>query len=292
MTSGEATVLIVGADGQIGRELLAGLPRQCISALGTTRHRERVGPDRIYLDLEDDLGGWQCPGNIRSAVLAAAVTRLDVCERAPDAARRINVTANLALADRLADRGIPVLFLSSNQVFDGSRPHRRADEPTSARTMYGRQKAEVERYLLERYDNASILRLTKVVTPQLPLLCQWSSALRAGSPVRPFRDVVIAPLPAGFVVETIARMIERRPAGVMQASGPRDVPYADVALHIARRLGADPALVQPQDSSAAGLLPIFAPRNTTLDTSRLRDELGLIPPEPWPIIDSTILASV
>jgi dTDP-4-dehydrorhamnose reductase len=292
MTSGEATVLVVGADGQIGRELLAGLPRLGIPALGTTRHRDRVGAGRIYLDLEDDLSGWRCPGNIRSAVLAAAVTRLDVCEREPEATRKINVVASLALADRLAARGIPFIFLSSNQVFDGSTSHRRSDEPTSPRTVYGCQKTQVERYVLERYDTAAILRLTKVVTPQLPLLCQWSSALDAGSPIRPFRDLVIAPLPIGLVVETIARMIERRPAGVMQASGPRDVAYADVALHIARRLGADPALVQPQDSSAAGLPPIFAPRNTTLDTSRLRNELGLIPPEPWPTIDSTILASV
>jgi dTDP-4-dehydrorhamnose reductase len=292
MTSGEATVLVVGGDGQIGRELLAGLPRHGIPVLGTTRHRERVGPGRIHLDLEDDLSSWRCPGNIRAAVLAAAVTRLDVCEREPEAARRINVAANVALADRLADQGVPVIFLSSNQVFDGSTSHRRADEPTSPLTTYGRQKAEVERYLLERYDNASILRLTKVVTPQLPLLCQWSSALRAGSPVWPFRDVVMAPLAVGFVVETIARMAERRPVGVLQASGPRDVPYSDVALHIAGRLGVDPALVQPQNSSDAGLLPIFAPRNTTLDTARLREELGLIPAEPWPAIDSTILASV
>jgi len=292
MNGNGARALVIGADGQIGRALVSGLPRYGIPTLGTTRRPDRVGPDHIYLDLDGDLSAWRCPDAISTAILAAAVTRIDACERAPEAARRVNVAANLALADRLVERGVHVLFLSSNQVFDGSRPHRRADEPTSPRTVYGCQKAEVEHYVLERYDTAAILRLTKVVTPQLPLLCQWSSALRAGSPVRPFRDLVIAPLPVGFVVDTIARMIERRPAGVMQASGPRDVPYADVALHIARRLGADPALVQPHDSSATGLLPLFAPRNTTLDTSRLRDELGLIPPEPWPTIDSTILASV
>jgi len=76
-------------------------------------------------------------------------------------------------------------------------------------------------------------------------------------------------------------MLEQRPAGVMQVSGPRDVAYQDVALHIARRVGADEALVQPQDSSEAGLPPIFAPRYTTLDTTRLQRELGLIPPDAW-----------
>ena len=115
------------------------------------------------------------------------------------------------------------------------------------------------------------------------------AALRGGVPVRPFRDLVIAPLPAGFVVEAVAAMVTCRPAGVLQASGPVDITYADVALHIARRVGADPRLVRPQDSSDTGLPAIFAPRNTTLDTSRLRDELGLIAPDVWSAIDSSLL---
>jgi dTDP-4-dehydrorhamnose reductase len=281
-------VLVIGADGQIGRELVAGLPRHGLATIGTTRHRQRVSPDRVYLDLEGDLDAWPCPENIGTAILAAAVTRLDACERDPEATTRINVASNLALADRLSARGIHVIFLSSNQVFDGIRPYRQASEPASPRTHYGRQKATVEHQLLARHGRASILRLTKVVTPGLPLLGDWARALRSGSPIRPFRDMVIAPIPVAFVVETIARMVQQRPAGVTHASGPVDVAYADVARYIARRLGAEPGLVQPWNASDAGFPPAFAPRHTTLDTTRLRDELGLIPPDVWPTIDAVL----
>jgi dTDP-4-dehydrorhamnose reductase len=284
------TVLVIGADGQIGRALVAGLAQHGLVALGTTRHREGVGPGRVYLDLEGDLNAWRCPGTIGAAILAAAVTRLDTCERDPEATDRVNVAANLALADVLAKRGIHVVFLSSNQVFDGSRPHRRAGELTSPRTVYGRQKAEVEGRLHARDGRASILRLTKVVTPGLPLLSDWSRALVSGSPIRPFRDMVIAPLPVSFVVEVVARIVQQRTAGIVQASGPVDVPYADVALHLAQHLGADSRLVQPIDSSGAGLPAIFVPRHTTLDTGRLRNELALIPPDLTAVLQSSFPA--
>ena len=41
----------------------------------------------------------------------------------PRASAYVNVAQTLALADRLIGRGIPVLFLSTNQVFDGTVPN-------------------------------------------------------------------------------------------------------------------------------------------------------------------------
>ena len=288
MNGGAGQVLVIGADGQIGRALVAGLAARGHAALGTTRRRERAGPERLHLDLEDGLQDWRPPEPVAAAVLAAAITKLDACERDPSATARVNVEANLALADRLAALGTYVIFLSTNQVFDGTRPHRLASEPTSPRTQYGRQKAEVERRLLQAHPTAAVLRLTKVVTPGLALLNGWVEALRSKAPIRPFRDVMTAPVPVSLVVEAVARMVEQRPAGVMQVSGPRDVAYADVALHIARRVGADEALVQPHDSSDAGLPAMFAPRHTTLDTTRLQQELGLIPPDAWSAVDAAL----
>ena len=282
-------VLVVGGDGQIGRALVAGLPGHGLAAIGSTRQPEQAGPNRVFLDLEGNLDGWICPEPIQAAVLAAAVTKIDACERDPEATARVNVGANLTLANLLASRGVYVVFLSSNQVFDGTRPHRLVSEPTSPQTVYGRQKAEVESRLLARDGKAAVLRLTKVVTPGLPLFNAWAASLRSGEPVRPFRDLVMAPLSVSFVVDVVAALVKCRPAGLLQASGPVDVTYADVAIHIARRVSADPTLVRPQDSSDNGLPAIFAPRNTTLDTSRLQNELGLIPPDVWSAIDSSLL---
>jgi hypothetical protein len=63
----------------------------------------------------------------------------------------------------------------------------------------------------------------------------------------------------------------------------------DVALDIALCAGASEGLVRPQLSADVGVPAILAPRNTTLDTSRLRDEMGSSAPDVWPAIDSSII---
>jgi dTDP-4-dehydrorhamnose reductase len=283
-----ATVLVTGADGQIGGELVRGLRRHGLSAVGTTRRREHVRPDRIYLDLADDPARWELPDGVEAAVLAAAVARFDACERDPEGTERVNVAANLALAEALLRRGAYVVFLSSNQVFDGTEARRLASDPPAPRTVYGGQKAVVERHLLANRGAAAVLRLTKVVTPGLPLFNGWAEALRTGSPIQPFRDMVLAPISVALVTGAVARMIERRSPGIVQASGPRDIPYSEVGCYIARTVGAEAELVQPRSFADAGLPTSFAPRHTTLDTTRLREELGLVPADVWTAIDEAL----
>ena len=88
----------------------------------------------------------------------------------------------IALIDRLAARGIYTLFLSTNQVFSGERPHVPADAPVSPVSEYGRQKAEAERVLRSRMANGApigVLRLAKVVSPGMALVTNWRQELTA-----------------------------------------------------------------------------------------------------------------
>jgi dTDP-4-dehydrorhamnose reductase len=133
-----------------------------------------------------------------------------------------------------------------------------------------------------------VVRLTKVLPAGIPLFRGWADDLKAGNPVRPFRDMVMAPVPLGFVAEGIARVVEARVSGVIQVSGERDVTYAEAAVRLASRLGADHRLVRPQATGDLGLCRAFAPTHTTLDTTRLRDELHLCPPDVWSTIDGSL----
>jgi len=65
------------------------------------------------------------------------------------------------VTERLQVQGSFVIFLSSNQVFDGTTPYRHSDEAVCPLNEYGRQKAAFENWLLGRSKPAAILRLTK-----------------------------------------------------------------------------------------------------------------------------------
>lgn len=284
MARPEADVLIVGGDSLIGGHAARRLAGVGLTVHATTRRTDDAlrSPDRPFVDLAAREWSGLDDTRYRTAVLCAAVARLADCRRDPDGAAAVNVTGTLALARRLAERGTRVLFLSTNQVFDGTAAPRQADAPACPVTEYGRQKTAAEAGILA-LPGAGVLRLTKIVHRGMALFDGWVADLRAGRPIAPFGDFRFAPVEVGLVAETILRLCRLEAAemaGIWQLSAPADITYADAARHIAERLGCDPALVRPVFGVAAGALGgDLPPPFSALDSGRIRDRLGLAPPD-------------
>ena len=85
------------------------------------------------------------PEGVKCACIFVAVARLAACEADPVGSAPSMSNRRSLLIDLLAARGIYTLFLSTNQVFGGDRPHVPADTPTSPVSEYGRQKAKPKR---------------------------------------------------------------------------------------------------------------------------------------------------
>ena len=287
-TVSQRDVLVVGADGILGRHLVELLEQTGCVVWKTSRRSEFAGPQCFKVDLAGEAADWQLPPvPSYAAVICAAVPAVATCEADPQATARVNVTGTVTLARLLTAKGIFTVFPSSNMVFDGARPNCRSDEPVCPCTEYGRQKALAEQQLSSLGDRVAIVRFTKILSPNLPLIAGWIQALRSGHEVYPFSDMVMAPVPVTFAVEVLRQIAERHLPGVFHVSGDPDVSYAEVARHLASRLGADPALVVPVSSESRGLPARAIAKHTTLATSRIRSVLGMQPPSVWEAIDET-----
>jgi dTDP-4-dehydrorhamnose reductase len=160
--------------------------------------------------------------------------------------------------------------------------------PRAPVSEYGRQKAEAEaglELLLARDAPVAILRLSKIVSPDMALIHGWVRSLRAGEPITPFADMMMAPVETRLVCEVIAALMQARATGIFQLTGPTDVTYEAAARHIADRIGAAQSLIEPIPAASAGMPPGATPRHTTLDSQALRDRFGIVPPDPWAVID-------
>jgi len=273
------SILVIGADGLIGRALVERLERSGRGCVATTRRRPATGPRRIHLDLEST-ETWNIPLGVDSAILCAAITGEERIRDDPVRAAAVNVRSAIQLSRRLAAEGIFVTFLSSSLVFDGEVPRVPPAARTNPRTAYGRLKADSERRLQGEIDGLAIVRLSKVFSSGSPLLRAWRNMLSAGCKVEALSDYPCAPLDLTDSVDAISRVASECRRGIWQLSPYDDVSYEEIAREVARRCGADSRLVEPVPSSER-LGRTHVPAHATLDTARAREELGCeFPPMP------------
>ncbi len=283
--------LLVGGDSEIGSGTADLLKGQGVAVVTTTRRADRRADDVALLDLSQPLDTWEPPAGTAAACIFAAIARLAVCADDPEGSAFINVDQTLALTERLVSRGSYVLFLSTNQVFDGNVAHVPADAESCPVSEYGRQKAKTEaalKAMMGRGAPVAILRLAKVVSSDMALVRDWAGTLRAGQPIRAFHDMPMAPVPTEIVSEAIGKLLQDRARGVFQLSGPRDVSYFEVGCHVAERVGAPLSLVESASALDAGQPPGSTPVHTTLDSSALAERYHLVAPDVWAIVDGVI----
>lgn len=279
-------MLIIGINSAIGQAFAKALVERGDIVHGTTRREPAISSyPSVFLDLA-------APDAMRTAlpaadvaVFCAAMARFADCRAEPGRAHHVNVEAPVALARRLLDRGTRVVLLSTGAVFDGRRPRRHADEPTCPTSAYGRLKVEAEAQFLALGSAASVLRLSKVLTPQLPLFSGWLSAFSQNQRVQAFTDLHFCPLPMADVVGALLALISDG-GGIYQASGSDDIAYSEAARHLARRNGADPRLVDPRCAADHGIPSEEILRYTSLDTCRLSALTGFNPPSPFAVLNS------
>lgn len=276
-SSAAAVDLVIGADGLIGGALLRYLGDSGVPVLGTTRRAE-ARPGILPLDLAQVGPEWRPPAEVGVAYLTAAVAQLSRCENDPVGAQRVNVDGALRIAAALIASGGFVVFLSTSLVYDGTRPAVPADASTCPVTIYGKQKALAEAGLLALGSAVAVVRITKVVAPRQGVFDAWQQALDRGESIEPFSDMVMAPVSLPFTVAALVAIGRHRQGGIWQLSGPADLSYAEAARHLLRCRGLPETRLRPTTARERGLSPSLVPRHTSLDTSRLEQELGLVPP--------------
>lgn len=269
----DTVTLIVGSDSFIGSALMAYLQSTGEPVAGTTRRYNELDISHGYLDLYKDIRGWKCPWPVNAAVICAGVTGLEACRQDPAGSFRINVEGIYSLIENLVERGVFVIYLSTNHVFDGSVPYRLPDDTTSPITEYGRQKAEVEKRISKFGNYVSIVRFTKVLGSESSILSEWRKALKNKQVIYPFSDMFMAPVPLFFAISVLDKVRLTHFSGILQVSGNRDISYADSAYRGAELLGGESSLVQP--------IRISSKKYSSLNCSSLRKPfaIGILPKE-------------
>jgi dTDP-4-dehydrorhamnose reductase len=276
--------LLIGGDSELGAATYRYFKANGLNVQATTRRRALVSPERPFFEILHSLDEWTIDPGPEAACIFLSVARLRDCAADPVGSAKVNVGQTLRLVDKLIAKGTYVLFLSSNQVFDGEVPHVLADTAPCPVSEYGRQKAETEAAIRERIAKGApvaILRLSKVFASNNQLIEEWIQTLLSGKPIQAFDDMTVAPIPVDHVIDAISALLKNKLSGIYQLTGPHDVAYSEIGRYLATELGANPELVEPISAYSIGMPKGSTPRHTTLDNGSLREKFGIIVPDVW-----------
>jgi dTDP-4-dehydrorhamnose reductase len=168
----EGRVLVTGAAGMLGSQLLLGAPR-AVEAIGTDLVEARPGSPvvaRPDVDLSSEaavaalLDGL---APLAGVIHAAAYTAVDKAEEEEAAARVANALVPGLLAAACARRAVPLVHVSTDFVFDGEKrtPYAPEDPPRPL-SAYGRTKLEGEERVRAAHPGAAIVRTQWLYGPR------------------------------------------------------------------------------------------------------------------------------
>jgi dTDP-4-dehydrorhamnose reductase len=208
-------VVITGAAGLIGQYLVK-------SASRCAPDWEIHGLSRADLDLTDHAAAERAWRRLKpSAVIhCAALSRTKDCEQNPQLARRINVDVTAYLS-RLS-KGIPFIFLSSGEVFDGRAGwYHETDEPNPI-NFYGKTKLEAEQLVLQNPRHTVVRIVLTAGTSQngdrsfVEDMCRSASS---GKSMTLYADEYRCPLPAGAIARAIWELVGKDAPGLYHLGG-------------------------------------------------------------------------
>lgn len=206
-------LLVIGGNGQVGRELRRSL-QPLGEVLATTRDGQlHDGGSGIAADLADTTGlAALVRGLAPDAVInAAAYTAVDKAETEREVAFAVNAQAPGALAQACAAAGIPLVHYSTDYVFDGqgTRPYRE-DDPTAPLGVYGASKLAGEQAIAAAGGQHLIFRTAWVYAHHGHNFLR--TMLRVGAEreeLRVVADQVGTPTPAALIADVTAAALRK-----------------------------------------------------------------------------------
>ena len=272
-------LLVTGAAGQVGRELM-----RALAPLGTV-----VGLDRAGMDLSDADGMRRAIRDCKPGLIvnAAAYTAVDRAESEPELAHAINAVAPGIIAQEARDCGAALIHYSTDYVYDGLKAFAYLEsDATAPLSVYGASKLAGERAIEAAGGRHLILRTSWVygVHGKNFLLTIRRLAMEREE-LSVVNDQIGAPTWSRMIAQATALIAARWCAsasrgGTYHLSAGGQTSWFDFARAILELLPAD----ERRRLQVAGLkpiptsqypLPAKRPRNSVLSNEKLEREFAI-----------------
>jgi len=276
-------LLITGASGLLGYALCC----QALSAYDVfgVCYKGGIpveGVTSIRANLTDKTQLTKCFNQVQpqAVIHVAALSQPNDCEQQPGLSKQINLQATIEIARLCSEQSIPLVFTSSDLVFDGRNPPHAEEDPVSPICVYGKQKAEAETSIREIYPEATICRMPLMLgfAPGTGsgFLGHMVRTLAAKQPLSLFTDEFRTPVDTESAAAGLVMALDEKGV-LLHLGGPRRLSRFTMGCFVADILRVNHELLKPIRVED---LPMPAPRSPDVSLSSERARiLGYVPKE-------------
>jgi len=253
-------ILITGAEGQLGRELMKLYP----DSVGTSHDHSK----RLYLPLEnhDAIVNLMASEEPDLVINCAALTNVDRCEKEREYAYRVNGLSVRFLAMKCREIGAKLVQISTDYIFDGTDGNYSEDTPPNPVNYYGLSKLAGEHFAFSGEENL-VVRTSGVFgySNNFPLFVYRK--LKNGESISAIKGFY-SPIHAENLAKAIKRLIELNESGIVNVAGQR-ISRMELALMIVEYFELDRDLISESDQ--VPLLQAKRPFDSSLNLDRAKE---------------------
>ena len=269
-------VFIIGAKGQLGRELCDCFERGYTSIGTPDILRENntlllADIDEVDIADMDSLRRFTAQGEIDVIINCAAYTDVPGCETNQITAMQANALGPRNLAILADELGAKLIHVSTDYVFDGEATTPYAEwDIKNPQSVYGKSKHLGEEYIKERTDRYFILRTSWLYSKYGKNFVKTMLRIaREKGACRVVSDQRGNPTYAGDLAHHILKLATTEAYGTYHATNEGGyISWAEFATEIFRAAGMNTKVI-PVTTAEYGLSKAARPYNSRLDKSKL-----------------------
>lgn len=285
-------LFLTGGTSLLGKALIAQIPLGWRIILAEHKLKNIFHPQRnvttVSFDVTDQSQVYTQISHHKPQIVihAAALSNVDYCQSHPKQTWKVNVEGTKNVVNICEKLNIPLLFISTNAVFDGANHptggYSEEDEPNPL-NLYGKSKYEGEKVIKKSKVPWIIIRLITMYgweptgARQNPVT--WVlEKFKKGKKLKIVSDVQLNPLYSHDAAAALWSIIQNgRAKNIYHVAGSEIVNRYRWALEAAKVFGFDPKLISPVPSSFFEKKIAPRPPQTIYAIEKIKRELGIIP---------------
>ena len=266
-------ILILGGSSFIGSHFRGILGKRVIPTYNSRKIPGGLKFDAVKQNLADVI---KSPEIFEAAIILLGDTHPDSCAKDKIRSRKLNVESMIGIIKVLKKWQLPLIFTSTEFVFDGLKGNYSERVNPNPILTYGRQKLEVEKFIQENCHSYIIVRLGKVYGSDEgdgTIFTNWLKQIRTEKNITVAADQVFSPVFVDDVISAVLVLLEKKAWGLYHLGNDRGFSRRQLLELLMQKMGKKIKIT----GCSIDDFPLIEkrPKNVSMNTAKIRKVKGI-----------------